>query len=157
MGERLFQTHTTELNVNFTAITTQYSGNLSLFSEATGSIPVTKYFNKSIDTGNTDKKLFHNSFDDEPSNGQSVVIFERRKHRNRDAILTTGTIGFIFVLTICVGIIYQKRQHSYQPMENNNSAFNYTYKPLKAGILDDEYESTFVGVDVPLLQEISVI
>ena len=42
-------------------------------------------------------------------------------------------------------------------MVNNSSLYDYIYKPLESGILDEEYESTFVGVDVPLLQEISVI
>ncbi len=31
------------------------------------------------------------------------------------------------------------------------------YKPSQGDILDDEYENTFVGVDVPLLQEISAV
>ena len=165
MTERLFNV-STQVNLNFTMDLPNATVNFSLPSEhidlkPTGTISsFDPRLNKSADVRNIELHKgnhHHHPIKSELIEGETFVVFQRKKHDNKDAVTTVSVIAVVFIFTILVGIVYHKRQSSYQSIVLNSSSYDYIYKPLKRGILDDEYESTFVGVDVPLLQEVSVI
>ena len=164
MGERLVGTVTTEVNFNFTVSLPNDVVNFSfspehfdLRTKGTVSSPE-EPLNRSEEMRNIGiHKGTQNFVRSELDDGETFVMFKRRKHNNKEAITTVAVVGAVFIFTILVGVLYHKRQNSHQSMVMNSSTYDYIYKPLKKGILDDEYESTFVGVDVPLLQEVSVI
>ncbi len=93
----------------------------------------------------------------DPVDVENVVTFSRfRRHkRYGEALLVSFAVCCILIFTICVAIVYCKRRLYLSSFEKLSD--NYIYKPLQGGQLDKQYENTFVGVDVPLLQEISVI
>ena len=64
---------------------------------------------------------------------------------------------FLIGVSICMAIIWvARRRGDYTRLKiEKDKAYDYIYKPN--GVLDDEYENTFVGVSVPLLQEITII
>ena len=164
MGERLVEGGTTQVNVNFTVSFPYDVVNFSLSSEhfdlkPTGAAPSAEpLLNRSEEIRNIGiHKGTQHFVTSELDDGETFVIFKRKKHNKKEAITTVAVVGVVFVFTILVGVAYHRRQNSYQSVVVNNSTYDYIYKPLKKGILDDEYESTFVGVDVPLLQEVSVI
>ena len=76
---------------------------------------------------------------------------------------TVVLVVFLSIVT-CVGIIavvaskiILRRRHQYQLIPNSmdpTHRFNYIYRPLHGNAaLDNEYENTFVGVSIPILQE----
>ena len=164
MGERLVDTGTTEGNLNFTFALPNDVVNSSLSSEhfdlrpkGTVSTPAA-LLNRSEEIRNIGiQKETQNFVRSELDDGETFVMFKKRKHNHKEVITTVAVVGAVFIFTILVGVLYHRRQSSYQSMVMNSSTYDYIYKPLKKGILDDEYESTFVGVDVPLLQEVSDI
>ena len=65
-----------------------------------------------------------------------------------------------FLAAICLAIVViwfvKRRGGSYSRLAVfKEKGYDYIYRPN--GVLDDEYENTFVGVSVPLLQDITVI
>ena len=164
MGESLVDAGTTQVNVNLTVSLLNDVVNFSLSSEhfhlgPTGAAPSSKpQLNRSEEKNNIGiHKGTQHFVRSELDDGESFIIFKRRKHNDKEAITTIAVVGALFIFTILVGVLYHRRQNSYQSMAVNSSTYDYIYKSLKKGIMDDEYESTFVGVDVPLLQEVSVI
>ena len=80
-------------------------------------------------------------------------------------LLCVGLMLLVLVV-LMVMLIMLCRRHSnlnkYQSIPNNNTsgavlAYDYIYRPLHGNRLDDEYENTFVGVSIPLLQEVTVV
>ena len=75
---------------------------------------------------------------------------------------TVVLVVFLSIVT-CVGLvavvvskIVLRRRHQYQliPNQDPTHRFNYIYRPIHGNAaLDDEYENTFVGVSIPILQD----
>ena len=72
-------------------------------------------------------------------------------------LIVTGVASIVFLIVILLIIFTTKRKHLYHiiPSTNDNSiTYDYIYKPLIGSlVLDEEYENTFVGVSIPLLQD----
>ena len=60
----------------------------------------------------------------------------------------------IFVVLVMVGV-YCRKPYNYQHIQSDqlDSKYDYIYRPLAGGDLDEEYDNTFVGVSIPLLQD----
>ncbi len=59
----------------------------------------------------------------------------------------------IFIMIILCMI---RRRKDYKTIElPEEIGYEYIYKPLISGINDEDYENTFVGVSIPLLQDVS--
>ena len=93
MGERVLQPGTTDLNVNLTTITTQPSNNLSFFTDTATSTSFVKHLNTRNISDIFDDS---NGLRDEVSSGGTVIVFQRRGNLNKEVIVTTGAIGFVF-------------------------------------------------------------
>ena len=68
-----------------------------------------------------------------------------------------GVVFLVFFIFLCwtqccVSVKYQRL-----PTSPNEKSKPRLYKPSQGGLLDEEYENTFVGVSVPLLQEVTKI
>ena len=70
-------------------------------------------------------------------------------------IAAATVLTAISVLVIVIAMwIYCRRNSSYEHIvEDDQHGVNFVYKPLIGTGLDDEYENTFVGVSIPLLQD----
>ena len=67
----------------------------------------------------------------------------------------TMAVASVAVLILVVTLVtcFRRKQH-YQKIPTAESvSYDYIYKPLQGNILDEEYENTFVGVSIPLLQD----
>lgn len=59
----------------------------------------------------------------------------------------------------CVVVVYvlwsRLKHYRYEKLNRllDDDNAPYIYKPLQGGVLDEQYENTFVGVSVPLLQD----
>lgn len=62
------------------------------------------------------------------------------------------------VVTVSL-VLWLRPRHHYHRLstEDGKVGYEYIWKPLQGGLLDEEYENTFVGVSVPLLQETTKI
>ena len=74
---------------------------------------------------------------------------------NHGHIATATVLTALSLLVVVVSMwIYCRRRASYQHIEEDGyHTADFVYKPLIGGGLDDEYENTFVGVSIPLLQD----
>ena len=88
--------------------------------------------------------------------------------RPRVYILVTVSVAMVVLSMLAIfGMAVVCRRHvilskyNSLPSSSANSAsyfaYDYIYRPLHGNRLDDEYENTFVGVSIPLLQEVTVI
>ena len=69
-------------------------------------------------------------------------------------------IILIVLLILAISGFLMCRRHvmSYSSLPSSNpGAYDYIYRPLHGNRLDEEYENTFVGVSIPLLQEVTII
>lgn len=71
---------------------------------------------------------------------------------------------FFVVFTIilfavaCIVFHFVHRKKSYESVvQEEDIPYNYIYKPAQIGYIDDEYENTFVGVSIPLLQDVTKV
>ena len=98
-------------------------------------------------------------------------------YENPDSSVTWGVLVAIIVVVICffvAVILYARYRRVCNAVERSHdesvngppseqteimvdSTYDYIYKPVSGGALDDEYETTFVGVSIPLLQEVTRI
>ena len=82
--------------------------------------------------------------------------------KNGDMETGFMTAGVAVCLTmILLGVLYilkRRRQGYFRiPTSSDIKKYDYFYKPSNGNALDDEYENTFVGVSVPLLQEVTKV
>lgn len=61
------------------------------------------------------------------------------------------------LVVICRRHVILSKYNSLPSTSHSYFAYDYIYRPLHGNRLDDEYENTFVGVSIPLLQEVTVI
>ena len=96
-----------------------------------------------------------------PDTGQSVIW---NIIQNGEAYL--GIIAVLFgilfaaVTMVLLYLFLWKKRTRYTRLlgSSDGTQYDYIYKPQASNaVLDDEYENTFVGVSVPLLQEISKV
>ena len=79
-------------------------------------------------------------------------------HTNYAIGVPVAGILVMCVLIMIITKICKKGQLGYTKLfQERTKGFDYIYKPLMGAGLDDEYENTFVGVSVPLLQEVSEV
>ena len=97
-----------------------------------------------------------------PSENISTSPIYHSEHRVfGDPDINHGHVGAATVLTalsvlviVITMWIYYRRHDSYEHIEDDGQhGANCVYKPLIGAGLDDEYENTFVGVSIPLLQD----
>ena len=100
-------------------------------------------------------------------NAAALLLMEKIVHHNYVVGVVIGTIALILLLVALSCVVVCRRRGgpfvSYASLPSSGgggtsgSGYDYIYKPLHGGRLDDEYENTFVGVSIPLLQEVSVV
>ena len=98
-------------------------------------------------------------------------------YENPDSSVTWGVLVAIIVVVICflvAVILYARYRRVCSNMERIQdepatgppneqteimieNTYDYIYKPVSGSTLDEEYETTFVGVSIPLLQEVTRI
>lgn len=70
-----------------------------------------------------------------------------------------GALALLFLLSAFGLVVCRRRLHSYHSLPSGTSNhYDYLYRPLhKAGHLIEECNHTFVGVSIPLLQEVTIV
>jgi len=64
----------------------------------------------------------------------------------------------ILFAVACIVFHFVHRKKFYESVEQEEDIpYNYIYKPAQIGYIDDEYENTFVGVSIPLLQDVTKV
>ena len=74
-------------------------------------------------------------------------------------VICASVLVLLSFIVVSVVLWMRWRQYfSYKRLSSSGpGGYDYIYKPLQGHGLDEEYENTFVGVSVPLLQEVSKI
>lgn len=71
-------------------------------------------------------------------------------------IVLVSIVTFVGLLALFVLKVILRKRHAYQliPAHDPHHRFDYIYRPIQGNVaLDDEYENTFVGVSIPILQD----
>lgn len=70
-----------------------------------------------------------------------------------------GALALLFLLSAFGLVVCRRRLHAYHSLPSGSSShYDYLYRPLhKAGHLSEECNHTFVGVSIPLLQEVTIV
>lgn len=70
-----------------------------------------------------------------------------------------GALALLFLLSAFGLVLCRRRLHAYHSLPSGSSShYDYLYRPLhKAGHLSEECNHTFVGVSIPLLQEVTIV
>ena len=112
----------------------------------------------------TDARTNHplNVIKDNLTNGDSNgnVILNMIKNSDMETgFMTAGVAVCLTMIILGVWYIVKKRRQGYFriPTSSDVKKYDYFYKPSNGNALDDEYENTFVGVSVPLLQEVTKV
>ena len=115
--------------------------------------------------------VYHNASTVTPTHSTPLSsTIPRLRFDGRDGLVwrlaSTGQMGgalimlglaAVVTLIIILGLMscVRRRKHvMYQKLATSETAnYDYIYRPLQGGRLDEEYENTFVGVSIPLLQD----
>ena len=108
--------------------------------------------------------VFHNNLTNGGGGGgvdsNGNVILNMFKNSDMETgFVTAGVAICLTVIVLGVWYIVKKRRQGYFriPTSSDVRKYDYFYKPSGGNSLDDEYENTFVGVSVPLLQEVTKV
>lgn len=73
--------------------------------------------------------------------------------------IVVGTLAVLFILSAFGLLLCRRRMQTYHSLPSGSTRnYDYLYRPLnKAGRLNEEYDHTFVGVSIPLLQEVTIV
>lgn len=73
--------------------------------------------------------------------------------------IVVGTLAVLFILSAFGLLLCRRRLQTYHSLPSGSTRnYDYLYRPLnKAGRLNEEYDHTFVGVSIPLLQEVTIV
>ena len=83
-----------------------------------------------------------------------------RWRRHYTWIIAAAISVLLILLLLVVLCVHRTNNKRYTFLNTTPAARNtpqYLYQPLSGSTLDEEYEHTFVGVSIPLLQEVSVV
>lgn len=65
------------------------------------------------------------------------------------------------LLLVCIVLLiycmFRRRAYSKVAEPDACPPYDYVYKPTQGGYIEEEYENTFVGVSIPLLQEVTKV
>ena len=93
--------------------------------------------------------------------GNGNVILNFIKNGDMETgFMTAGVAVCLAMILLGVLCILRKKRRGYFriPTSSDIKKYDYFYKPSNGNnTLDDEYENTFVGVSVPLLQEVTKV
>ena len=105
--------------------------------------------------------------DNNSSNDYNETLREQTNstHKPQVYVLVGVSVATVVLCLLAVfGLVIICRRHvilskynSLPSTSHSYFAYDYIYRPLHGNRLDDEYENTFVGVSIPLLQEVTVI
>ena len=103
-----------------------------------------------------------NAAKDNFTNGESngnVILNIIKNSDMETGFMTAGVAVCLTMIILGVWYIVKKRRQGYFriPTSSDVKKYDYFYKPSNGNALDDEYENTFVGVSVPLLQEVTKV
>ena len=78
-----------------------------------------------------------------------------------DLGLLAAFLGILTIVMVMVSLYWMMRSKRFKsriPGTCEGRDYGYIYKPLAgAGATDEEYENTFVGVSVPLIQNVIIV
>ena len=67
-------------------------------------------------------------------------------------MMAFASVSVFFLGMVAISCFRRKRKYQKIPT-NEPITYDYIYRPLQGNVLDEEYENTFVGVSIPLLQD----
>ncbi len=114
----------------------------------------TPYANASIiatPSSTPDSSTVHRLFFD----GKDTLVWQLANNGAMGAafmVLGLAAIGTLVIVLALVACMRKKTRYQKLPT-SETPVFDYIYRPLQGGRLDEEYENTFVGVSIPLLQD----
>ena len=87
------------------------------------------------------------------SSDDSTFNFGGLRHVGPSVVLIS-VAALVFLMVVLSFYSYIRRHHQYEKLPTGDTiSYDYIYRPLQGNMLDDEYENTFVGVSIPLLQD----
>ncbi len=93
-------------------------------------------------------------------NSHDNLIWNLVANGEMDLGLLAASLGILLAAVVMVSLylmMRSKRFYSRIPSSCEGQDYEYIYKPLAGGALDEEYENTFVGVSIPLIQDVSKV
>ncbi len=91
---------------------------------------------------------------------QDNLVWNLLADGEMDLGLLAASLGILFVTVVLVSLYFMlrsRRDYRRIPGASDAQEYEYIYKPLAGNSLDEEYENTFVGVSIPLIQENSKV
>ncbi len=94
-----------------------------------------------------------------PANDLLTMAFNTEDNNNSHILTWYIYVPILFcilLISIIITVYVIRRRKHYKTIElPEEIGYEYIYKPLISGANDEEYENTFVGVSIPLLQDVS--
>ena len=164
-------TNSTDISILITQSTVLDNDTSSVFfsSRVKDTEPTSTKGHKTVEPGFPITYLSDNAAKSTPPRLHGLVKQFDKVHVGKDSLdetltggrqLSNGHMAAAVVSSVCVFIlvvilwIYCRKPYNYQKIQSDESSkYEYIYKPLAGGTLDEEYENTFVGVSIPLLQD----
>ena len=89
------------------------------------------------------------------------LVWNLIRNGELDLGLLAASLGILLIMMVMVSLYWMmrsKRFYSRIPEMCDKQDYGYIYKPLTgAGATDEEYENTFVGVSLPLIQDVTIM
>ena len=101
------------------------------------------------DFNSTSEKDLHNN-----------LVVNHIENGEVDLGILVASLGILLAVIVMVSLYFMmrsKRFYSRIPGTGEEQGYEYIYKPLVAGVLDEEYENTFVGVSMPVIQDVTKV
>ena len=101
-----------------------------------------------------------NTTSGEPGDLHDNLVWNLIENGEMDLGLLAASLGILLVVIVMLSLYFMmrsKRFYSRIPGTCEGQDYEYIYKPLAGGAIDEEYENTFVGVSIPLIQDVSKV
>ena len=88
------------------------------------------------------------------------LVWNLIENGEMDLGLLAASLGILLAVIVMVSLYFMmrsKRFYSRIPGTCEGHDYEYIYKPLAGSAIDEEYENTFVGVSIPLIQDVTKV